>query len=120
MHIIFAQQWGEIMSIPRKMTVSCSKCGRPLSVTVFESVNSNYAETLPMQIISGELFNVECPHCKYVSHLEYDILYHDMRNGAMVWVLHPNTPNYATKLAELRSKNLLPYKTLVLIDNIFL
>lgn len=117
MHIIFAQQWGEIMSIPRKMTVSCSKCGRPLSVTVFESVNSNYAETLPMQIISGELFNVECPHCKYVSHLEYDILYHDMRNGAMVWVLHPNTPNYATKLAELRSKNLLPYKTLRVVED---
>ena len=105
------------MSIPKKMTVSCSKCGKPLSVTVFESVNSDYSETLPMQIMSGNLFNAECPHCKFVSHLEYDILYHDMRHGAMVWVLHQNTPEYATKLAELRSTNMLPYKTLRVVED---
>lgn len=116
-HFLFTEQWGEIMSIPKKMTVSCSKCGKPLSVTVFESVNSNYSETLPMQIMSGDLFNVECPHCKFVSHLEYDILYHDMRHGAMVWVLHENSPEYATKLAELRSTNLLPYKTLRVVED---
>ena len=105
------------MSIPKKMTVNCSKCGKPLSVTVFESVNSDYSDTLPMQIMSGDLFNAECPHCKFVSHLEYDILYHDMRHGAMVWVLHQNTPEYATKLAELRSTNMLPYKTLRVVED---
>ena len=116
-HFLISKQWGEIMSIPKKMTVNCSKCGKPLSVTVFESVNSDYSDTLPMQIMSGDLFNAECPHCKFVSHLEYDILYHDMRHGAMVWVLHQTTPEYATKLAELRSTNMLPYKTLRVVDD---
>ena len=115
--LFITEQWGEIMSIPKKMTVSCSKCGKPLSVTVFESVNSDYSETLPMQIMSGDLFNAECPHCKFVSHLEYDILYHDMRHGAMVWVLHQNTPEYSSKLAELRSTNMLPYKTLRVVED---
>lgn len=116
-HYFISKQWGEIMSIPKKMTVNCSKCGKPLSVTVFESINSDYSDTLPMQIMSGDLFNAECPHCKFVSHLEYDILYHDMRHGAMVWVLHQNTPEYATKLAELRSTNMLPYKTLRVVED---
>lgn len=116
-HYFISKQWGEIMSTPKKMTVNCSKCGKPLSVTVFESINSDYSDTLPIQIMSGNLFNAECPHCKFVSHLEYDILYHDMRHGAMVWVLHQNTPEYATKLAELRSTNMLPYKTLRVVED---
>lgn len=116
-YYFISKQWGEIMSIPKKMTVNCSKCGKPLSVTVFESINSDYSDTLPMQIMSGDLFNAECPHCNFVSHLEYDILYHDMRHGAMVWVLHQNTPEYATKLAELRSTNMIPYKTLRVVED---
>ena len=38
------------MSIPKKMTVKCSKCGAELDVTVFESVNTDYAEDITEQI----------------------------------------------------------------------
>ena len=61
------------MSLPRKMTVKCSKCGHSMIATVFESINSDYAADIPTQIISGELFNARCPHCQFVSHLEYDV-----------------------------------------------
>lgn len=105
------------MSIPKKMTVKCSKCGKPLSATVFESVNSDYAKDIAMQIMSGDLFNVECPHCKFVSHLEYDILYHDLQHGAMIWVVHKSTPEYAKKIAEVRTAQKLPYKTLRIVDD---
>ena len=105
------------MSIPKRMTVNCSKCGKPLSVTVFESVNSDYADDIAMQIMSGELFNVECPHCKFVSHLEYDILYHDLRHGAMIWVVNPKSPDYMKKLAEVRTTQILPYKTLRIVND---
>ena len=105
------------MSIPKRMTVNCSKCGKPLSVTVFESVNSDYADDIAMQIMSGDLFNVECPHCKFVSHLEYDILYHDLRHGAMIWVVNPKSPDYMKKLAEVRTTQLLPYKTLRVVND---
>ena len=105
------------MSIPKRMTVNCSKCGKPLSVTVFESVNSDYADDIAMQIMTGELFDVECPHCKFVSHLEYDILYHDLRHGAMIWVVNPKSPDYTKKLAEVRTTQILPYKTLRIVND---
>ena len=105
------------MSIPKRMTVNCSKCGKPLSVTVFESVNSDYADDIAMQIMTGELFNVECPHCKFVSHLEYDILYHDLRHSAMIWVVNPKSPDYMKKLAEVRTTQILPYKTLRIVND---
>lgn len=105
------------MSLPRKMTVNCSKCGKPLTATVFESVNTDYADDLAMQIMSGKLFNVKCPHCQFVSHLEYDFLYHDMKNGAMIWVVHKNSPNYASKISEVRTTQKLPYKTLRIVED---
>lgn len=105
------------MSIPRKMTVNCSKCGKPLTATVFESVNTDYADDLAMQIMSGELFNVKCPHCQYVSHLEYDFLYHDLKNGAMIWVVHKDSPNYASKISEIRTTHKLPYKTMRIVED---
>jgi len=59
------------MSLPKKMTVKCSKCGAEIEVTVFESVNTDYAPDIAEQIISGELFNAKCDNCGFVSNLEY-------------------------------------------------
>lgn len=105
------------MSIPKKMTVNCFKCGKPLTTTVFESINSDYAEDVATQIMSGKLFNVTCPHCKFESHLEYDLLYHDMRHGAMVWVVHKNSPDYEAQVAEVRSMPNLQYNTLRIVED---
>lgn len=105
------------MSIPKRMTVNCSKCGKPLSVTVFESINSDYTDDIAMQIMTGKLFEVECSHCKFISHLEYDILYHDLRHGAMIWVVNPKSPNYMKKLTEVRTTQILPYKTLRIVND---
>ena len=84
------------MSIPKKMTVKCSKCGAEIDVTVFESVNTDFAEDITEQIISGDLFNAKCDKCGFVSHLEYDVLYHDVKHGAMtVSYTHLTLPTMA-------------------------
>ncbi len=106
------------MSLPKKTTVKCSKCGAEIETTVFESVNTDYSSDIAEQIISGELFNAECHKCGFVSHLEYDILYHDVKRGAMIWVLHDNSSEYATQVAEMRSSpNILDYKTTRIVHN---
>lgn len=106
------------MSIPKKMTVKCSKCGAEIDVTVFESVNTDFAEDITEQITSGDLFNAKCDKCGFVSHLEYDVLYHDVKHGAMIWVLHNNSPEYSDRVAELRSSaNILGYKTTRIVNN---
>lgn len=105
------------MSMPRQITVNCSKCGKPLTATVFESINTDFGENVPSKIINGELFNVECPHCKSVSHLEYDILYHDLIHGAMVWVVHKNSLAYSSKISEIRTTAMPPYKMLRIVED---
>ena len=105
------------MSLSRSVSIHCSKCGKPLEATIFESVNSDYAADLAMQIMSGELFDITCPHCDFVSHLEYDFLYHDIKNGAMIWVVHKASQNYASKIAEIRATPKLQYKTLRIVEN---
>lgn len=106
------------MSLPKKMTVKCSKCGAEIEVTVFESVNTDFAEDITEQITSGDLFSAKCDKCGFVSHLEYDVLYHDVKHGAMIWVLHDNSPEYSDRVAELRSSpNILGYKITRIVNN---
>ena len=105
------------MSIPKRVTVTCPKCGKPFQVTVFESVNTDYAEDIAQQIISGELFEAKCTSCGFVANLAYNVLYHDMKHGAMIWLVHPEE-DYAKKIAEIRSTNLLPYEVTRIVQTV--
>ena len=98
------------MSMPKKTIANCSKCGNPVPVTIFHSVNTDYAEDIAEQIISGELFNVKCDKCGFISHLEYDVLYNDMKHWAMVWVVHKEAPDYDERIVEARSSRIIQYK----------
>lgn len=104
------------MSIPRRFDVNCPKCGKKYQATVFESINSDFAPNVAETIISGERFNGTCPKCGFVAHLEYDVLYHDMKHGAMIWVIHDNNLNYTQKIAEVRSTPAL-YKTTRIVSD---
>lgn len=97
------------MSIPKQTKVVCSQCKRQFEATVFGSLNTDFAPDIIEQVISGDRFSAKCPHCGFAVHLEYDLLYHDINHGAMVWVIHENNPEYAKKVAEVRSTHLLPY-----------
>ena len=106
------------MSLPRKTTINCSQCGKPYETTVFQSVNTGYAKDIAKQIIRGELFEAQCPHCGFLAHLEYDILYNDMNHGAMIWVVHDNTPDFESRVAEVRSTNIIEFKTTRIVTDI--
>lgn len=104
------------MSTPRRFDVNCPKCGKKYQTTVFESINSDFAPNVAETIISGERFNGTCPKCGFVAHLEYDVLYHDLKHGAMIWVIHDNNANYTQKIAEVRSTPVL-YKTTRIVSD---
>ena len=99
------------------MTVNCSKCGEPIEVTAFQSVNTDYADNIAERIISGDLFNAKCPKCGFISHLNYDMLYHDIKRKAMIWVIHKDTKEYKTRVAEARSANIISYKTTRIVED---
>ena len=79
---------GDSMSLPKEINIRCPKCGRMNPVTVFESINTDYAPDIAKRIMNGDIFKAVCPECGYISHLEYDILYNDIPHKAMIWVLH--------------------------------
>lgn len=106
------------MSIPKRTTISCPKCGKEFEVTVFQSINTDYAPNIAESIISGELFEAKCPACGFITHLEYDVLYHDMEHAAMVWVVNPKQSSYETRCNEMRSAPIPPYKVTRHVPNI--
>ena len=105
------------MSIPRKITVSCPKCGKRFEALIFDSLNTDYSSDIATKIISGELFDAKCPKCGSIAHLEYDMLYHDLKHKAMIWVGHTNSENYDSRVAEMRATQQLPdYMTRIVPD----
>lgn len=95
------------MSIPRKQIVPCPHCHKEFPVTIWDSINTDLSPDLPERIITGEFFDAQCPHCGFVAHLEYDVLYHDMPHNVMVWVVH-KTKDYNKRRAEIMGTCLFP------------
>ena len=105
------------MSIPRRISVSCPNCGKNFETTIFESLNTDFAPDVIETVISGERFAGKCLNCGFEAHLEYDMLYHDMKHGTAIWVVHDNGPEYARKVAEVRETELLPYAMTRIVPN---
>lgn len=89
------------MSMPRKVRVSCPGCKTSLDVTVWDSVNTDLSSELPQKIISGEFFEHICSNCGAVFRVEYPTLYHDMKHGAMIWIVHQDE-KYESNVRSVR------------------
>lgn len=105
------------MSLPKKINVNCSNCKKKFEVTVFDSLNTDYSHDVVTTVINGERFKGKCPHCGYSSQLEYNMLYHDTKHRAMIWVIHPNNTDYEKKIEEVRSILFLPYSITRIVSN---
>ena len=66
------------MSKPEKQTVSCPKCGESISFTLWNSINTDMPNAIE-DMISGKLFEVECGKCGYKTHVNYPMLFNDMK-----------------------------------------
>ena len=105
------------MSIPNKATVNCPDCNTAFTTTVWSSVNTDLSDDLAKKIISGDFFDAKCPKCGFTAHMEYDVLYHDVKRSVMIWVVHTNTPEYEKKCSEIRNTRVLPgYKVRMVRD----
>ena len=65
------------MSIPRNVMVKCPKCEHSFPATIFDSINTNYAQDVAMSIITGDRFKVSCPCCGNIAH----------KKGRRAWML---------------------------------
>ena len=73
------------MSLESFKTIECPGCGKKSDVTVWQSLNGNLNSEAKEKLLNGNLFTFICPDCGYRAELDYQILYHDMKNHAMIY-----------------------------------
>ena len=77
------------MSLPRRETIDCPKCGSPHEVRVWASVNVTTDPDLKREVLDGSIARFVCRTCRYSCKIEYDVLYHDMTKHIAVWLKYP-------------------------------
>ena len=73
------------MSKERRETVTCPECGNVQNFIVWQSLNGDLDSEAKQQLLDGTLFRFVCNKCGYTSHVDYNLLYHDMTHKAMIY-----------------------------------
>ena len=73
------------MSKERRETVTCPECGNVQNFIVWQSLNGDLNPEAKQQLLDGTLFRFVCSKCGYTSHVDYNMLYHDMTHKAMIY-----------------------------------
>lgn len=97
------------MSRTTEAVVTCDNCKNTYDVMVHTSVNASLDPELREAIFTGALFKSKCDHCGFINRIDYDVLYHDMKNKFMVWLTLPDHENvifFQRHTLKLTSKNL--------------
>lgn len=75
------------MSMEAKETVTCPECGQEQDFIVWHSLNGDIDPKAKQQLLDGTLFRFECKNCGHKSNVNYGMLYHDMTNQVMVYLV---------------------------------
>lgn len=73
------------MSMERQETGPCPNCGKEITVTVWQSLNTALDPDAARDLRQGKLMHPVCPHCKAQLSTEQQMLYHDEEHSVMVW-----------------------------------
>ena len=80
------------MSIPDKTAITCPACGNEQTFVMWSSVNVSLDSDLKEKVLSGELVDFCCEKCEETSRVVYPLLYHDMEQNLMIWLMPGDEP----------------------------
>lgn len=83
--------------------VVCPLCGELAKAEIYTSVNATVNKALRERVLDGELFAWKCPSCGYSARLVYPVLYNDMKNRFMVYLI-PKIDRFQLCDKELEEK----------------
>ena len=83
--------------------VDCPMCGELGKAEIYTSVNVSKNKSFRARVLNGELFSWTCPSCEYSARLTYPILYNDMKNRFMVYLI-PRIDRFQLCDKELEEK----------------
>ena len=78
-------------------------CGELGKAEIYTSVNVARHKSYREKVLDGELFSWTCPSCAYNARLTYPILYNDMKNRFMVYLI-PKIERFQLCDKELEEK----------------
>lgn len=67
--------------------VVCLKCGKTTEVKLSTSINAAEDINIRRELLSGRLFSFKCSACGYTGKLFYPVLYNDVKNKFMVYLI---------------------------------
>lgn len=67
--------------------VVCPMCGELGKAKIYTSINVAKTPEFRERVLNGDLFAWTCPSCGYNARLTYPILYNDMKNRFMVYLI---------------------------------
>lgn len=83
--------------------VVCPMCGEMGKAKIYTAVNVTTNSGFREKVLDGELFSWSCPSCGYNARLQYPILYNDMKNRFMVYLI-PKIDHFQVCDKELEEK----------------
>ncbi len=83
--------------------IVCPMCGELCKSEIYTSINTAINKNMRSKVLGGELFSWMCPSCSYKARLNYPILYNDMKNRFMVYLI-PKIDRYQLCDKELEEK----------------
>ena len=83
--------------------IVCPMCGELSKAEIYTSVNPTVNKSVRNKVVDGELFAWVCPSCKHTARLTYPILYNDMKNRFMVYLI-PKIERFQLCDKELEDK----------------
>ena len=72
------------MSIQKTETITCPNCGKQSPFSIWQSVNTDIDPEMRAAVKDLSIFRFTCPDCGYSAHVNYDFLYHQMRDRIMI------------------------------------
>jgi hypothetical protein len=76
-----------IMAEEQMIVIECPKCGLKTEFVVFDVLNSQVDYFEKQQLLNDTLFECKCEKCNFSSSLLYELVYHDVENNVMVYLV---------------------------------
>ena len=75
-----------MMSSSHETEYRCPYCGKPFSITVYDSVSVKTDPDIRERCISGDIFRHSCPHCHTDFMIQADLLYLDSDRKFVIYL----------------------------------
>src|SRR5262245_16499969 len=90
------------MTLQAPESITCPACGREQTFPMYRSVNVTRDPALKAELLDGELTRFSCAACGHAAQVSYPLLYHDMEQMLMVWVVPGEGPGPEPLTSDLQ------------------